>query len=109
MRSNVFRNTGSLRRFPASLPQHFRSDGLIRSPTIFRAWKQIRLGMHPAPVLAQGLQQFRTERHVAVTVSLAMPNVDQHAHTIDVSDLEMAEFRPAHASRIQRHQHGAME
>ena len=38
-----------------------------------------------------------------------MPNMDDHACAVNVLDLEMAQFGPAHAGRIQRHQHGAME
>jgi hypothetical protein len=109
MGANVFGDAGGLCRFPASFPQHFGRDRLIGAPTVFRTRKQIRLGVHPAPVLAQRFQQFRTERHVAIPVPLAVPNMDDHAYAVDVRNSEMAEFGAAHAGRIQRHQHGAME
>ena len=109
MGTNVFGDAGCLRGFPASLPEHFRCDRLIGSPAVFRSRKQISLGVHPAPVLTQGLEQLRTERHIAVTVPLAVPDMDQHAHAVDVLDLEMAQFGSAHAGRVQRHQHGAMK
>jgi hypothetical protein len=35
--------------------------------------------------------------------------VDDHAGAVNVFDLEMAQFGPAHANRIQRHQHGVMK
>ncbi len=65
--------------------------------------------MHPTPVLTQCLEQLRTERYVAVTVPLAVPDMDEHAHAVDVLHLEMTQFGPAHTGRIQRHQHGAMK
>src|SRR6185437_14342836 len=104
MRANVFRDASSLRCFTASLPEYFGCDRLIGSPTVFRSRKQIALGVHPAPVLTKSIEQLRTERHVAVTVPFAMPDVDQHAHAIDILCLEMTQFGPAHAGRIQRHQ-----
>src|SRR3954453_8476776 len=97
MGANVFRDTGSLRGFPAGLPEHFRCNRLISPPTVLRSRKQIGFGPHPAPVLTQCLEQLRTEWHVPVTVPLAMSDVDQHAHAIDVLCLEMTQFGPAHA------------
>src|SRR5882672_10483710 len=109
MGANVFPDTRSSSCFSASLPEHFGCNRLIRSPVVYRARKQIRLGAHPAPVLAQSLQQFRTEWHISITVPLAMPDMDEHARAVDVGNLEVAQFRPAHSSGVQRHQHGAME
>src|SRR5215469_5917241 len=107
--ANVFGNTRGLRRFPASLPEHFRSDRLIRPPTVFRSRKQIGFRVHPAPVLAQSLQQLRTERHVAVTVPFPVPNVDQDAYAVNVGNLEMTKLGSTHAGRVKCHQHGTME
>jgi hypothetical protein len=35
--------------------------------------------------------------------------VNEHARAIDILDLEVTQFSPAHASRVKRDEHGAME
>src|SRR5947209_18620823 len=109
MVTNVLGDAGSLRRVPARRPEHFGRNGLIGSPTIFRSREQIRLGMHPAPVLTKSLEQLRTERYVTVTIPLAVPDMDDHAYAVDVLCLEMTQFCPAHTRRVQCHQHGPVE
>ena len=64
--------------------------------------------LHPAPVLAQGLQQLRGQQDVAVTATLALANMNDHAFAVDIGDLEVAQFGPAQAGCIQHHQHGAV-
>src|SRR5581483_2485160 len=90
VRAHGFGDTRSLRCLAAGRPQYFRCDWLIGAPAVFCAWKQIGLGPHPAPIFAQGLQQLRAKRHVAVAVPLAMANMDEHALTVNVLDLEVA-------------------
>ena len=41
--------------------------------------------------------------------AFALADMDHHAFAVDILDLEAAHLRPAHARRVERHQHGAME
>jgi hypothetical protein len=79
MGTNVLGDAGCLRRFPTSLPEHLRCDRLVSTPVVYSTRKRICLRMHPAPILAQSFQQLRTERHVAVSVPLAMPDESAYA------------------------------
>ena len=58
-----------------------------------------------APVLAQRFQGALREWHVAVFVSLPVPNVDEHPITIYVSDLQMHPFLRAQTTAIDRAHH----
>src|SRR5215831_5652283 len=71
------------------------------------AGKQISLGFSPAPVKAQGFQQFGTQGHVTIAAALTV-DADHHALTVDVTDLETAKFGPSHGGRIQGHEQGAV-
>src|SRR4051794_36600368 len=61
------------------------------------------------PVLAKRFEQLWTERHIAITAPLAMPNMHQHALAIDVFHLKVTQFGPTHASRVESHQYGAVK
>src|SRR5258708_27944221 len=65
-------------------------DGYIGPPVFDRAGEQLCLWFHPAPVLAQGLQQLRGQQDVAVTATLALANMNDHAFAVDIADLEVA-------------------
>src|SRR5580693_6150061 len=97
VRAHGLGNARTLSRFSASFPEHLRSDRFIGTPTVLCSGKQIGLGMHPAPILAQSLEQFRTEWHIPIAVSLPVPDMDQHADAIDVLDLEMAHLGSPHS------------
>src|SRR5436305_12064375 len=101
MRANVFRDAGNLRCFTTSLPEHLGCDRLIGSPTIFRSRKQIGLRVHPAPVLTKRFEELWTERHITITVPLAAPNMNQHAYTVDICDLEITQLCSTHAGRVE--------
>ena len=109
MRAHGFGDARSLRRFPAGFPEHFGRDRLVGARAVDRAGKQVRLRLHPAPVLAQGLQQLRAQRHIAVLAAFALADVDEHAVAVDILDLQLAQLGSAHTGRVQRHQHGAMK
>ena len=64
---------------------------------------------HPAPVLAQCVQQLGTERHVAVALAFALSNVDQHELLIDVGGFQLHQFAAAHAGGVQGRQDGAIQ
>ena len=48
-------------------------------------------------------------RQLAITVRLAVPNMNQHAYAVDICDLQMTQLRSTHAGRVQSHQHGTVE
>ena len=56
----------------------------------------------------QGLQQFGTQRDIAVMPALAVLNVDEHGLAVDVFDLKVAHLAVPHAGGIEHHQHGAV-
>ncbi len=49
----------------------------------------IRRTMDLQSQAGRSLGQLRTERHIAIPALLAVSNINQHAHAIDVCDLEM--------------------
>jgi len=108
MRRYVLGDAGTLGGLVHGLPGNLLCNGHIGPPALHRTREQIGLGLHPAPVLAQGLQQLRSEKNVAVTATLALAHMNNHALAVDIGDLEVAYLRPAQARCIQHHQHGAM-
>ena len=72
-----------------SLPEHSWRNRLIGSPVVYRAREQIRPGLHPAPVLAQSLEPFRTEWHIAITVPFAVPDMDDHTCAVIHGELRI--------------------
>src|ERR1700675_238202 len=87
---DLFLDARALDSFLARVPRCFRIDGLITVvPTV--AWKQPFAGLsrQAAPVLAQFLQQFWAEHHIAICASLAALDVNHHALAIVVPDFQM--------------------
>ena len=60
-------------------------------------------------VLSQFGQQVRAEHNIAIFASLAALNMDHHALAVDIADLEVGQFGPAHSCAVQRHQDGVMK
>src|ERR1035437_825843 len=108
VRRYVLGDAGTLGGLVHSLPDDLLRNGDIGPPALHRAWEKIGLGLHPAPVLAQSLQQLRGQHYVAVAAPLALTHMNDHALAVDVGDLEMAHLGPAQARCIQHHHHGAM-
>src|SRR6516225_4623551 len=52
----------------------------------------------PAPILAQGFQQFGTQGNIAVTGAFALADVQDHALTIDVTHLKQRRFGATYPS-----------
>ena len=74
----------------------FRIDGLITvMPAV--AWKQPYAGLsrQAVPVLAQFLEQFWAEHHIAIFASLAALDVNHHALAVDVTDFQVRQVRRA--------------
>ena len=92
----------------ARAPEDLRRDRRVGAPPRDRPRKEPRLRSHPAVVRAQRRQQGRAERDVAIPPALAPLNVNQHAPTVDVRNLQMPQLRIPHAGRVQDHQHRAM-
>ena len=89
----------------ASVTRRFRIDGLITVvPTV--AWKQPGAGLsrQAAPVLAQFPEQFWAEHHIPVFAPLAASDVNYHALTVDIADLQARQFGAPQASRVERDQ-----
>src|SRR4029453_3342314 len=92
MGRDAFLELGTPRRVATRIPYDLRGDRLFRAPGLDRAGKQPRLRPHPLVVHAERLQKAGAERHVAITPALAVLNVNQHASTVDVADLQVAEL-----------------
>src|SRR5216683_1533145 len=106
---DLFLDARALDRFLARVPGCFRIDGLITVvPTV--AWKQPCAGFsrQAAPVLAQLLEQFWAEHHIAIFTSLAALNVNHHALAVDVADFQVCQLGVAHSGSVERHQQNAM-
>src|SRR5580704_6676481 len=99
----AFADTGKRGCLATSQPDDVGGDGGVGAFT----GKQIGVGLSPAPVEAQGFQQFETEWNIAIAAALPV-NADHHALTIEVTDLETAKFGPSHGGGIQSHEQGAV-
>src|SRR5215469_9044169 len=104
----VFADAGLLGGLATSQPDDVGGDGDVGAFAGDGAGKQVGLGLPPAPVEAQAFQQFRTQGHIAVAAALALVNADDHALTVDVTDLETAKFGASHGGGIQGHEQGTV-
>src|SRR5207244_4438898 len=84
---NALFDAGPLGGELTSIPNDLWGNRLIGTPVVDGARKQPGLRFHPAPVLAQGLQQFGTQWDIAVAPALAVLDMDEHGLTVDVLDL----------------------
>ena len=96
------------RRRPADVPYGLVGDGPLGAAITYLAGKQINAGLLPAPVVAQGFQQLRRQRHVAIAQALAPVDVDDHALAVDVAHLQQRRLGAAHAGGIEQHQEHVM-
>jgi hypothetical protein len=108
MRVDTFLDAGPLSGFMACRPYDLTSDGHIRTPPLDRPRKQIRLRLHPAPVLAQGFQQAFTQVDIAVALPFPLPDMNNHALLVDIAEFQLAQLRPPQPRRVECHQDGAM-
>src|SRR5215471_5135866 len=98
---DAFRDASSLGGSTTRMPNGFCVDRLITA-MILCAWKEPDAGFlrQPLPVLAQFVEQLRTEHYVAIFAPLAASDVNHHALAVDVGDLQMRQFGTAHASGV---------
>src|SRR5436190_22589286 len=74
--------------FFAGVPNRLVRDWSLLTAVSFRAGEQIYFRSLPSPVLAQGFEQLRCHRHVAIPGTLSLVDMDQHAFAVDVADFE---------------------
>ena len=90
VRRHMLGHPSMFRGLSHSGPDNLLCDGHVGPSVVDGAGKQICLRLHPAPILAQGLQQLRGQQDVAVTAALALANMNDHAFAVDITDLELA-------------------
>jgi len=73
-----------------------------------RAGKEPGLGPKELPVVTQERQQTWGEHHEAIALAFALADADHHARTLDVTGLELAQFRGAEPGGIQGGKDGAV-
>src|SRR6516225_6494721 len=70
--------------------------------------KEPVLGLPPAPVYAEHLQQLGGEHDLARIFSFPFPDVDHHPLAVDIRHLQLLHFRATQAGRVHSGQQGAM-
>ena len=73
-----------------------------------RAGKEPGLGPKALPVVTQERQQTWGEHVEAIALAFALADADHHALTLDVTGLELAQFRGAEPGGIQGGEDGAV-
>src|SRR5262249_51104116 len=90
-------------RFPTEEVHRFARHGL--GPIV--AWEEPGAWFIPLPILPEQSQQPRREHDTAITPTFPLPDAEHHASTIDIGDLEVAEFLDAQACGIQGSEDGS--
>ena len=76
-----------------------------RSPAVAGFSREQQGGMAMSfPLLAQELESAQRQRHIAIGIALARPNVQEHPFGIDVAHLQAQPFAQAQAAGIDRGQ-----
>ena len=74
-------------------PEDLGGDGITCGmPPVAGKQPLCRLASEPAPVSAQRFEKLRAQHDVSVQASLAAPNMDNHALTVNIADLQMRGF-----------------
>src|SRR5712692_4927881 len=102
MRINTLGEGRPLGCLPARPPDYLACDGHICAPVVHCAGKQVRLRLHPAPVLTQGFQKRFTQANITVPFSFALSDVDDHTLLIDIAHFYIAGTTRLHACRWSR-------
>src|SRR5208337_3370735 len=89
----------------AQLAAQFLADyadpGGIHRLVRYPSGKEPVLGLAPAPVDTEQLQQLGREHDLAREVSLACADVDDHARAVDIADLQTQGFLAAQSSTVE--------
>ena len=78
---------------PAQLPRRDRID-------LRFAREEPTLGSRFTPVVPQKVSQVRRQHHLAVLLTLALIDMDQHPVAVDIADLEIADLRCAQPGTV---------
>ena len=78
-------------------------------PAVAGKQPDCRFPAQTAIVVPQHFQQVRAEHDIAIFAAFASLDMDHHALTVDVRDLQMRQFGTPQASGIQGHQESAVE
>src|SRR3954462_9475678 len=100
MRRDMFGDALLPRRIAAYVPHCLIGERHVRTSALAATGEQIFFWLSPTPVRAEGFQQFRVQRQVAIFASFALDDADDHALAIDVAHLEVDHFGAAHASPV---------
>src|ERR1041385_3672333 len=101
VRGDMFLDARAPSGFLARFPGRFGRNRQIATASLDRPRKEIRLGLHPAPIDTQRLQQFLAQREIAVVSAFALTDVDDHTAAVNLGDLQAAQFGAAYPGGIQ--------
>src|SRR5271169_3358840 len=100
----LVRQAGALSGVLTGSPEDLGGDGITCGmPSVAGKQPLGRLAFEPAPVSAQRFQKLRAQHDVAVQASLASPDMDHHALTVNIADLQMCGFCATCPGGIKRH------
>jgi len=108
VRMNAFGDTGAPGGGAAGMPDYLVRDGLVRTACLQAGKEPAVATLQRAVVSAQLVEQFRTERNLAVLAAFALANADHHPMLVDIFGPQLAQLGAAHAGGIECHQDGAM-
>src|SRR5664280_2513510 len=106
----LVRQAGALSGVLTGSPEDLGGDGITCGmPPVAGKQPLCRLASEPAPVSAQRFEKLRAQHDVSVQASLASPDMDHHALTVNIADLLMRCFGAACPGGIKRHEQDAVE
>jgi hypothetical protein len=88
-------------RLPTEEVDRFARDGL--SPIVAREEPGARF--ISLPILPEKSEQTRGEHHAAILLPFPLADAEHHTGTIDISDLQVTEFRDPQAGRVEGREH----
>src|SRR5271167_4003203 len=109
----LVRQAGALSGVLTGSPEDLGGDGITCGmPPVAGKQPLCRLASEPAPVSAQRFEKLRAQHDVSIQASLASPDMDNHALTVDIADLQNLQMRCLCATcpgGIKRHEQDAVE
>ena len=106
----LVRQAGALSGVLIGSPEDLGGDRIsCGMPSVAGKQPLCRLASEPAPVSAQRFEELRAQHDVSVQAALAFPDMDNHALTVNIADLQMRCFGATCPGGIQRHWQDAVE
>src|SRR5271166_1897954 len=100
----LVRQAGALSGVLTGSPEDLGGDGITCGmPSVAGKQPVDRLASQPAPIAAQCLKELGAEHDIAVLATLASPDMDNHALTVNIGDLQMRCFCATCPGGIKRH------